>query len=316
MLRRLLFATFIIALGLAACGPAATTAAPVAPESPASDYAPAATPAPAATGAPSSIEAPAADGSAPVPDSAPGSAGQLAYAASGSKMVIKDATLELLVPDSQVALARVTQLTADLGGYIISSQTWYQDSFMFASLRLGVPSTEFERALINLRGLALQVVREDAQGQDVSAEYVDLQSQLTNLEATAARVRAFLEDAKDVEESLRISQQLADLESQIEKVKGQMRFYEGRSAFSTVTVLITPQYPTPTPTLTPTPTATPTAMPAWNPGTTFNEASGKLVGVSQGLADVLIWLVVLGGPFILVGLGAVLLLRRLAGRKP
>jgi hypothetical protein len=310
MTRRILLLTLILALGLTACGAPTATQAPMATEAPAptdsyfempvEDVA--ATSAPAAT-------------AAPVADSAPGSSGQLAFAASGSKMVIKDATMELLVKDSQVALARVTQLTADVGGYIISSQTWYQNGFMFASLRLGIPSTQFENALITLRGMALQVIREDAQGQDVSAEYVDLQSQLTNLEATAARVREFLADAKTVEESLRISKQLAELDAQIEKIKGQMRFYEGRAAFSTVTVVITPEYPTPTPTLTPTPTATPTATPGWNPGGTFTQASGVLVGASQNTIDVLIWLLVVVGPFAIIIGVLVFIVSRFVRRK-
>src|SRR5574341_1812786 len=306
----LVFLTLLVA---AACGPQVVTnpvEMPVVPtqivEMP---YAAAATKAPA-TAEPFST-------AAPVDESAPGGASQLAYAPAGSRLVIKDATLELLVGDTDVALARVTQFTADVGGYIISSQTWYTSGFKFAELRLGIPSAEFERALNQLRGLAIQVVSENASGQDVSAEYVDLQSRLTNLEATAARVREFLQDAKTVEESLRISQQLAELEAQIEQVKGQMRFYEGRSAFSTVTVRITPQYPTPTPTLTPTPTQTPTPTPtftptpAWNPGSTFGQASGVLIDMTQFTVDAAIWIAVVGGPFILLGGIAIVILRRM-----
>jgi hypothetical protein len=236
----------------------------------------------------------------------PGGVSPLSFAPVGSRMVIKDAEMELLVRDTDVALDQVTRMAGDLGGYILSSQTWYENDFKYATLRLGVPSAEFERALNILRTLALQVVRENASGQDVSAEYTDLQSRLTNLEATAARVREFLADAKTVEESLRINAQLSQLEEQIETIIGQMRFYEGRAAFSTLTVSLTPQYPTPTPTLTPTPTSTPTPTPtltptpAWNPGSTFHEASGLLVDVTQSIADVLIWLGVVAGPFILI----------------
>lgn len=42
------------------------------------------------------------------------------------------------------------------------------------------------------------------------------------LEATAARVRAFLDQARTVEESLKINGQLSELEGQIEQVKGQL----------------------------------------------------------------------------------------------
>lgn len=225
-----------------------------------------------------------------------------------TRMVIKDADLELLVQDVDIAIANITQLAADRGGYLISSQIGYADEIKMATLRLGIPSASFEATLNNLRALALKVVRETASGQDVSAEYVDLQTRLANLEATAARVREFLKDAQTVEESLRVNQQLSELEGQIAQIKGQMQFYEGRAAFSTITVTLRPELPTPTPTLTPTstptstPTPTATPTPGWNPGNTASQATGVLVNLTRGLVDVLIWVGIVGGPFIALGL--------------
>jgi hypothetical protein len=220
---------------------------------------------------------------------APGSPGQLAYEPVGNKMVIKDAQLDLLVQSTDVAIAQVNQLTADYEGYIISTQSWYENGFKHATLRLGIPSESFETVLNQLRDLGLKVIRESASGQDVTNEYVDLQSKLTNLEATAARVREFLNKAKTIEETLTISAQLAELEAQIEQVKGQMRYYEGRSAYSTVTVNLVPQHPTPTPTLTPTPTSTPTPLPGWSASNTVDSATEVLVNMTQATIDVLLW---------------------------
>lgn len=254
-------------------------------------------------------------------DSAPGNTNQLAYAPANSNMVIKDAELNVLVRDTDVALDRVGQMATDYSGYIISLQTWYEDGFKYATVRLGLPSATFEKALNYMRGLGVQVISETASGQDVSAEYVDLQSKLANLEATTARVREFLQAATSVEESLRISQQLAELEGQIEQIKGQMRYYEGRAAFSTVTLHLTPEHPTPvpsaTPTVTPTFTATPTPTPTpgWNPARTFSKASGVLEDMTQTTVDVAIWVAVVLGPIaILAGL-IYLVGRRVLGRK-
>lgn len=222
----------------------------------------------------------------------PGSPGQLAYEPVGNKMVIKDAELEILVQSTDIAIAQTNQLTADYDGYIISTQSWYTDGFKHATLRLGIPSVSFETVLNQLRDIGLRVISETASGQDVSNEYVDLQSKLTNLEATATRIRDFLNDAKTIEETLTISAQLSELEAQIENVKGQMRYYEGRSAYSTVTVNLVPQHPTPIPTLTPTPippTPTPTPTPGWNAADTFDEASNVLVNLAQATVDLLIW---------------------------
>jgi len=303
----------LLTILLSACSPATTPAPTVRPPQIAAVQ---------ATSAPAATMEPLPTAAANQAESVPGSVA-LDYAPAGSNLVIKDAEMELLVRNTDTAIAQVTQMASDYHGYIISSQTWYQDGFKFASLRLGVPSAEFERALNYLRSLGLQVIRENATGQDVSNEYNDLQSQLVNLEATAARVRDFLKAAKTIEESLRINQQLAELEGQINKAKGQMKFYEGRAAFSTVTVLLTPQYPTPVPTFTPTstptatPTSTPTPTPEWNPGGTFTQASGVLRQMTQTTADGLIWALVVGGPVVLLVLlvlgGARYVYRKIAG---
>ncbi len=224
---------------------------------------------------------------------APGNPAQLSVIPPASRMVIKDAEMELLVSDTDNSLANVTQMAADYGGYLISSRTWFEDEYKFASLRLAIPATSFESALNNLRLLSVAVLAETATGQDVSAEYVDLQTRLTNLEATAARVRAFLEAAKTVEESLKVSAELSELEIQIETIKGQVRYFEGRTAFSTVTVLLTPQRPTPTP------SPTPTATPSWSAGASFQGAGEQFVEVSHSAMDTVIWLLVVPGPFVL-----------------
>ena len=237
------------------------------------------------------------------------------------RMVIKDAEMELLVDDTDIALARITQIAADYGGYIISSQSFFRDEIKFATIRIGVPSGNFETVMNNLRNVGIRVIKEEATGKDVTAEYVDLESRLENLEATAARVRSFLEAADTVEEALQVNQELSKLEDEIEQVKGQMRFYEGRSAFSTITISLEPQLPTPTPTLvptqTPTPTATPTATPGppWNPGETLQASADVLESLFKGVVDVLIWVIVIAGPFALVALIIFLIVRWLYKRS-
>lgn len=265
-----LIATVLLGLLMAACSPAATPAPAVQTQVVMAQ----------ATAAPE-IEGPSTgDGVQPVLPSS-----------SGNRMVIKNADIEVLVEEVDSALARVTQMAADYGGYVISSQTTERGGYQYAALQIAVPSAQFENALNQLRDLGVKVLHENASGQDVSAEYVDLRSRLTNLEATAARVREFLADAETVEESLRVNQQLSELEAQIEQVKGQMKYYEGRAAFSTISITLTPQIGP----------VTPEPEPAWNPGETFERASEVLIKLVQTVADLLIWLIVVFGPFALIG---------------
>ena len=220
---------------------------------------------------------------------------------SSNRKIIKNADVRLLVKDTDVAIDRSTQVISDLGGYIISSRVWYQDYFgnnlKYATITIGIPVDQFEQALLRFRGLSIRVLDENATGEDVTDQYVDLQSQLENLEATRARILEFLQAAKTVDEALRINQQLSDIENQIEQIKGRMNYLADRSSFSTITVNFEPEFPilTATPTLTPEPTLTPrptfTSTP-WKPGETFTDASRTVTNTYRGLIDFLIWIVV------------------------
>jgi len=71
-----------------------------------------------------------------------------------------------------------------------------------------------------------------------------------------------------------------------------------RSAYSTITLNLEPEFLTLTPT--PTPTAQPTATPIpWNPGQTFGEARNTVTVLYQGIGDFLIWLGVVILPIVL-----------------
>lgn len=314
--RSALFMLFVVIamLVLAACGGAAPAATEAPPDT---GYVEefAATEAPAFE-APSIPEQPVAkEGEsvaqdqaalAPLPTAAAyeisNASGDLTVIERSNRMIVKNADVRLMVKDTDVAIDRATQIIADAGGYIVSSRVWYQDYYgnnlKYASVTIGIPVDEFERALVRLRDLAVRVVDEVAAGDDVTEQYVDLQSQLTNLEATRARIQEFLQDAKTIDEALRINQELANIEAQIEQIKGRMNYLNDRSAYSTITINFEPEFPVLTPTPTATPRATATPIP-WNPGETFGEAKDTVTVLYQGIANFLIWVAVVVVPIFL-----------------
>ena len=305
---------------LAACGGAAPSTQAPALEAPVSQ-APAATEAPAEfypAGAPAVEQPMSKNGETIAQDQAVGQppqalptaaafevsnpSGDLTVIEPSNHMIVKNADIKLTVKDTDVAIDRATQIVGDAGGYIVSSRVWYQDYYSnnlkYAAITIGIPVDQFEKVLSRLRGLALKVVDETASGDDVTQQYVDLQSQLTNLEATRARIQEFLKDAKTVDEALRVNQELSNIEGQIEQIKGQMNYLHDRSAYSTITLNLEPELPVLTPT--PTPTAVPAATPIpWNPGEQFGKAKSTVIVLYQGIADFLIWLGVVILPILL-----------------
>jgi hypothetical protein len=280
--------------------------------------------APAATAAPAAIEAPAAPAStaAPIPTVPPApedrgastdasaNPGEPVVVQPGSpsnRKIIKDAELNLLVDQIVRAVDRATTIAANSGGYILSTELNTQGDGRTATVKLGVPSEAFEDVLRQLRAIALTVNWERATGTDVTSEYVDLQSQLTNLKATQARLREFLNQAKTVEEALQVNAELSKIEGEIETIQGRINYLGNRSAYSTVTLYLEQIAPTPTvtptPSITPTPTSTATATPiVWHPDETFQSAGITLQYVLRGLGDVLIWAGVVCLPLGLIAL--------------
>ena len=208
------------------------------------------------------------------------------------RKIIKNAELTLQVKDTDTAIDQLTGIVTDYDGYIVSSRAWSEGQYRMATVTLSVPVDTFEQVLRRLRGIAVEVLNERADGQDVTDQYVDLESRLRNLEATQTRVRAFLDQAVTVEEALEVNRQLSEIEGQIEDIKGKMNYLKERAAYSSITIHLQPERPTPTPTPTPT-------LPAWKPVETFSEAGSSLIVILRFLGDLVIWLAVIFLPFLI-----------------
>ncbi len=233
---------------------------------------------------------------------------QISFPGESSRKIIKDGDITLEVDSVQGALSRVGALAAGAGGYVLKTSTDFGDGRRAqATVTMAVPSLRFEETLERIRGIG-EVMSESSTGSDVSQEYVDLQSEIANLEATQARVRSFLDQATTVEEALRVNARLTEIEGQISQRKGRLQFLEQRAAFSTITVTLV-QVP---PDATPTPTATPTPRPAWNPQETAGDAIQTLTIVLQGLATAAIWLAIV---FVPLGLPVAAVAWRLRERR-
>lgn len=304
--------------------PSAPTSAPKPMEVTRPTSAPMATRAPEPTKAPAPISAPTA---APKPASEVGtnSSGAPVLAVTVQRKIIKNANFNLTVESVDTAIDRLTGIAGDSGGYITSSRTFLEGGLKAATVTFAVPVDRFEETLRRVRGLALKVEQESASGQDVTDQYVDLEAQVRNLEATADRIREFLKKAQTVEEALKVNQQLSQVEKEIETIKGKLNYLGDRSAFSTITVEAREPRPTPTvtptptltptPTNTPTPTVTPTSTPTvtptpWNPGDTVKQAVETQSSLLRMLVELLIWIAVVFLPYLIVfGVGVLVVAR-------
>jgi hypothetical protein len=197
------------------------------------------------------------------------------------RLIIRNASLELVVQDTEAAVSEINELVGELDGFVASSQMAKFDEGVRASLTLRVPAESLETALAQLRGLAEEVRRQSMSGQDVTEEYTDLQAQLRHLEATEARLLTLMEEAEDTEATLAVYSELRQVQSEIERVKGRIQFLKQSSALSTISVELVPDQ-----------LAGPISVAGWRPAGTLRQALEMLIDTLQFLADAFIWVVV------------------------
>ena len=97
------------------------------------------------------------------------------------RKIVKTADLGLRAENVRVAAAEAQRVAARFGGSVLSSEAYRADGSVSADMVLSVPSPEFEAALDELRRLGEEVTTDSVRGEDVTEEFVDLQSRERNL---------------------------------------------------------------------------------------------------------------------------------------
>ena len=245
---------------------------------------------------------------APAGDGANYADEELATGSVTEHLIIRNAWLDLVVPDTEDALGEIEDVTNEMGGFIVQSNIYQSGESKQASVQLRIPAEKLDEALARFRDLATEVRSENVSGQDVTEEYVDLQSRLRSKEATEAKLLELLDKAEDVEAALAVQSELERIQTDIEVLKGRMQYLEQSAAMSSVSIELTPDV-----------LVQPIEIGGWHPEGTLKGAVEALIRVLQFLVDALIVIVVVVLPVVLVIFGPLValffLIRALVRRR-
>ena len=161
------------------------------------------------------------------------------------RKILKNADLSIVVPDPAASMDRIVTMAERMGGFVVSSNLYKTTTSTglevpYAYLTIRVPSGLLDEALVEIKGQVenpdSDVLSESISGQDVTAEYTDLQSRLTNLELSEKKLQEFLDETKKAEDWLIAFNRLSEIRGQIEVLKGQIRYYDESAAMSAISV--------------------------------------------------------------------------------
>jgi hypothetical protein len=153
--------------------------------------------------------------------------------------VIQTASLRLSVARGayEDAVTDARSLAARLGGFVVSSETVKPKAGrpLTGSLTIRVPARRYAEAMASLSRLGrIEALNEGSE--DVSAEYVDLQSRARHLEAVERQLLELLDRADTVPEALAVQGQLSETQLELEQTRGRIRFLDDQTAYATISL--------------------------------------------------------------------------------
>ncbi len=155
--------------------------------------------------------------------------------------VIRQAQLTLSVGsglfDSKLADLRtvVEQEGGFIAGTDAQSNPTTDESIRTGVITFMVPAAKFDETIDVLAKMG-KVKNEHISGNDVSAQYVDLQARLANQMAQRDAMLVLLKRAQSISDIIAVQTQIGQITGQIEQLKGQIQYIEHNTSYSTVTV--------------------------------------------------------------------------------
>ncbi len=150
------------------------------------------------------------------------------------RMVVRRATLDLVVGDLAAALRTAEQLAADLGGWVERSELVRGS----ASVHVRVPSARFDEARAALRKLSDERGNESATADDRTADFVDMGANLRNFRAEEASYLAIMQRSGAIKDTLSVAERLADVRGRIERLQGEMKSLSRQVEMATIAVTL------------------------------------------------------------------------------
>src|SRR5215813_12961591 len=104
-----------------------------------------------------------------------------------ARIVLRNATMSVTIADPGTTITNISKMAAELNGWVVSSNTYQQVNSAgtkqtYGNITIRVPAEKLDSALEQIKTSAVSVESLNVTGEDVTEQYTDLNSQLTNLQ--------------------------------------------------------------------------------------------------------------------------------------
>ncbi len=154
------------------------------------------------------------------------------------KKLIKNGSLRMQVEDYAQTRPRINQLIAGHNGYISSENESNTGNTIQNNITIRIPFNQYDALVSQLEKEASYVESKTVNVQDVTAQFVDIEGRLKTRREVEARYMDFLKRAKNIDETLKIEEQIRQLREEIESAEGQLKLMRDQVMYSTLQLYV------------------------------------------------------------------------------
>lgn len=156
-----------------------------------------------------------------------------------ARKMIRNANMTVETEGFDTLLVAVEEKVAGLGGYMENYSTSKNSSYYggsanrYANMTIRIPYVKYDQ-FVNEIAVISNVLDRNESIQDVTLQYVDLESHKKVLRAEQERLLELLDEAKTIEDIIAIESRLSEVRYQIESMESQLRIYDNLIDYSTI----------------------------------------------------------------------------------
>lgn len=150
------------------------------------------------------------------------------------KKIIKDGRLGIKVSKLKEAKMNVDTLVRNMGGYYDKESLNNNDYSIEYNLIIRVPSNKLEILIDKIEKGEGEVAYKEIDARDVTEEFIDLETRLSNKRQYLAKYQELLKNAKSIKEILDIQEKIRGLEEEIESTTGRLKYLNNLVDYSTL----------------------------------------------------------------------------------
>lgn len=156
-----------------------------------------------------------------------------------AKKLIRNVDLEVETQEFDALLADITQEIERLGGYVENCNTsrYSVNDTWNGTITARIPSEQLDTFLSEVSENSNVIYRNESV-QDVTLQYVDLDTHKKALITERDRLMELMEKAETVEDLITIESRLSEVRYQIESMEAQLRTIDNQVSYSTVYITI------------------------------------------------------------------------------